>query len=32
MLVTDEEVLYFGKDKPASGIKAKKTRVSRQDK
>jgi 5-formyltetrahydrofolate cyclo-ligase len=32
MLVTDEEVLYFGKDKPVSGVKAKKTRVSRQDK
>jgi 5-formyltetrahydrofolate cyclo-ligase len=32
MLVTDEEVLYFGKDKPASGVKVKKTRVSKQDK
>jgi 5-formyltetrahydrofolate cyclo-ligase len=32
MLVTDEEVLYFGKDKPASGVKAKKTKMSRQDK
>jgi 5-formyltetrahydrofolate cyclo-ligase len=32
MLVTDEEVLYFGKDKQVSGVKAKKARVNRQDK
>ena len=28
MLVTDEEVLYFGKDKPASGTKTKRTGMS----
>jgi 5-formyltetrahydrofolate cyclo-ligase len=30
MLVTDEEVLYFGKDKPATSVKAKKTGTGRQ--
>jgi 5-formyltetrahydrofolate cyclo-ligase len=32
MLVTDEEVLYFGKAKPAAGVKVKKARAGRQGK